>query len=122
MYRAVRRAAPLPLALPVPVKSSNTMIAPGVFGIFRPVLVMPEGIADRLPPAQLDAIIAHELCHVRHRDNLAAAIHMFVEAIFWFHPLVWWLGARIVEERERACVEEVLQLGDEARRFMPRAS
>jgi len=86
---------------------------PGVFGIFRPVLVLPAGIADRLTPVQLEAILAHELCHVRHRDNLASTMHMFVEAIFWFHPLVWWLGARLVEERERACDEEVLRLGSE---------
>ena len=50
---------------------------------------------------------------MRRRDNLAAAIHMLVEAIFWFHPLVWWLGARLVEERERACDEEVLKSGRE---------
>ena len=58
-------------------------------------------------------MLAHELCHVRRRDNLTAAIHMIVEAIFWFHPLVWWIGARLVEERERACDEEVLSLGNE---------
>ena len=58
---------------------------------------------------QLEAVIAHELCHVRHRDNLIAAIHMFVETVFWFHPLVWWIGKRMVEERERACDEEVLR-------------
>jgi len=52
------------------------------------------------------------VCHVRRRDNLATAIHMAVEAAFWFHPLVWWLGARLMEERERACDEEVL-LGSE---------
>jgi TonB family protein len=40
-------------------------------------------------------------------------MHMVVEAIFWFHPVVWWLGARLVEERERACDEEVLRLGNE---------
>ena len=57
----------------------------------------------------LAAILAHEVEHVRRRDSLAAAIHMAVEVIFWFHPLVWWLGARLVEERERACNEEVLQ-------------
>jgi len=62
-------------------------------------------------PDQLDALVAHELCHVRSRDNLAAAVHMLVEAIFWFHPLVWWIGRRLVDERERACDEEVLLLG-----------
>jgi uncharacterized protein (TIGR03435 family) len=61
----------------------------------------------------LEAILAHELCHARRRDNLAAVIHMAVEAIFWFHPLVWWLGARLVEERERACDEDVVRLGGE---------
>ena len=86
---------------------------PGVFGVFRPVLLLPEGIFERLTPAQLEAVIAHELCHVRHRDNLIAAIHMFVETLFWFHPLVWWIGKRMVEERERACDEEVLRLGSE---------
>jgi TonB family protein len=60
----------------------------------------------------VEAILAHEVQHVRRRDNLAAAMHMFVEAIFWFHPLVWWLGARLVEERERACDEAVLRLGN----------
>ena len=59
----------------------------------------------------LEAILAHELAHVRRRDNLAAALHMLVETIFWFHPLVWWLGARLVEEREHACDEDVLALG-----------
>ncbi|MGC9945957.1 MAG: M56 and DUF3738 domain-containing protein [Bryobacteraceae bacterium] len=110
---AVREAAPLAIAADVPVLSSPAMLEPGVFGIVRPVLLLPEGIAERLAPAQLDAIMAHELCHVRRRDNLAAALHMAVEAIFWFHPLVWWLGARLVEERERACDEEVLRLGSQ---------
>ena len=90
---------------------SRASLEPGIFGISRPVLVWPEGISEHLEDAHLEAILAHELWHVRRRDNLAAAIHMFVEAMFWFHPLVWWLGARLVEERERACDEEVLESG-----------
>ena len=112
---AVRAGSPLDLDMvleaDVPLLCTPAMLEPGVFGIFRPVLLLPKGIADRLAPAHLEAILAHELCHVRRRDNLAAAIHMAVEAIFWFHPLVWWLGARLVEEREHACDEEVLRLG-----------
>ena len=84
-------------------------VEPGVFGIVRPVLVMPRGIAERLSAEQLDAIVAHELCHLERRDNLTAALHMLVEALFWFHPAVWWLGARLIEERERACDEAVLE-------------
>jgi bla regulator protein BlaR1 len=52
------------------------------------------------------------MCHVRRCDNLATAIHMIVEAVFWFHPLVWWLGARLIDERERACDEAVLRTCD----------
>jgi bla regulator protein BlaR1 len=95
-----------------PVTSSHA-IEPGVFGIVAPVLIWPAGIDARLSAAQIEAILAHEVAHVRRRDNLAAAIHMTVEAIFWFHPLVWWIGARLVDERERACDEEVVGRGTE---------
>ncbi len=109
---ALRRLArPSNLEFPVPVMSAPGRVEPGIIGIFRPVLLLPEGIGERLSPAQLDAILAHELCHVCRKDNLTAAIHMIVQATFWFHPLVWWLGARLVDERERACDEEVLRLG-----------
>ena len=92
---------------------SPASLEPGILGIARPALVWPEGISDRLEDAHLEAILAHEVWHVRRHDNLAAMVHMLVEAIFWFHPLVWWLGNRLVEERERACDEEVLQSGSE---------
>ena len=105
----LQRATPSPVPAPIPVMTAPGVLEPGVFGILRPVLLLPEGITGRLTPQELQAIVAHELCHVRRRDNLAAALHMLVEAIFWFHPLVWWLGARLVEERERACDEEVLR-------------
>jgi bla regulator protein BlaR1 len=97
----------------IEIRLSRTSIEPGIFGIVQPVLMWPEGISRHLDDAQLDAILTHEVQHVRRHDNLAAAIHMVVEAIFWFHPLVWWLGARLVEERERACDEDVLELGSE---------
>lgn len=66
---------------------------------------------------QVEAILAHELCHVRRRDNLAVALQMVVEALFWFHPLVWWLEQRLVDERERACDEEVIRLGSEPQSY-----
>ncbi len=73
-----------------------------------------KGWPEHLSQAEWEAVLAHELCHVRRRDNVAAALHMAVEAVFWFHPLVWWMGSRLVAERERACDEEVLRLGSEA--------
>jgi bla regulator protein BlaR1 len=98
---------------PLQLIMAPSAFEPGIVGIVHPVLLLPAGIADRLSDAQLEAIIRHELCHVRRRDNLAAALHMLVEALFWFHPLVWWMGARLLDERERACDEEVLALGSE---------
>src|SRR5258708_3160672 len=104
-------AVPTRLEIPVPVMSAPDIIEPGIYGVLRPVLLLPEGIAEQLNQAQLDSILAHEFCHVRRKDNLTAAIHMAAQAIFWFHPLTWWIGSRLVDERERACDEEVLRLG-----------
>jgi bla regulator protein BlaR1 len=111
--RALRAAEPLPLHAGLPVMSSPGQFEPGVFGILRPVLLLPHGITDHLTAAELAAVVAHESCHVRRRDNLAAAFHMCVEAVFWFHPLVWWIGKQLLTERERACDEEVVRLGSE---------
>lgn len=109
---ALRAASPLPIEGPVPILASPARLEPGVFGILRPVLLLPEGLGERLAPAQLRSILAHEFCHVRRRDNLTAALHMLVETVFWFHPLVWWIGSRLVEERENCCDEEVLSSGN----------
>jgi len=114
---AWRAASPLPLNLPIPVRSSSSRLEPGVFGVFRPFLLLPDGLSEYLTPEQFEAIVAHELCHVRRRDNLSSAIHMVVEALFWFHPVVWWIQARLVEERERACDEEVLRMGNDPRDY-----
>jgi len=121
-WRRIRAAAraglPVQLGIPIRAISSATVLEPGVCGIFRPILLLPNGIFDRLTPSQLKGVIAHELSHVRHWDNLIATIHMFVETVFWFHPLVWWIGKRMVAERERACDEEVLELGYEPRIYV----
>jgi bla regulator protein blaR1 len=111
MRASVLSASPLELPIGLPARTSPSFGEPAVFGILQPILLMPDGIVDCLTARELEAIVAHEVCHVRRRDNLVAAIHMAVEAVFWFHPLVWWLGARLVEERERACDEEVLRSG-----------
>jgi bla regulator protein BlaR1 len=100
---------------PVALVSSQSCLEPGVFGIAKPVLLWPQTISAHLDDRQVEAIIAHEVLHVRHRDNLVAAFHMFVEAVFWFHPVVWWVGARLIDERERACDEDVIRLGSEPR-------
>jgi len=112
--RAALRAG-TPIELPIPVRALITpgTEEPGIVGFLRPVLVLPAQLLEHLSPRQLSAILTHEMCHVRRRDNLFAAVHMAVEAIFWFHPLVWWIGSRLVEERELSCDEEVLRMGYE---------
>jgi len=94
---------------PIPLLLSSRAMEPGIFGLIRPVLLWPEGISERLTDAQIEAIAAHEVEHVRRRDNLTSLIHMLVEALFWFHPAVRWMGLRLMEERERACDEKVLE-------------
>jgi bla regulator protein blaR1 len=105
------------VARSVPVLVSAELMEPGIFGIFRPVLLLPEGILERLTAEQMRAVIAHEMEHVRRRDNLTYALHMVVEALFWFYPPVWWIGARLIDERERACDEAVVEAGGQAEAY-----
>jgi TonB family protein len=92
-------------------------IEPGVLGAFHPKLLWPHGLSDRLSDAELESLLAHEACHVSRRDNLTALIQVVVETVFWFHPIVWWVGSQLVSERERACDEEVLQMGADNRSY-----
>jgi beta-lactamase regulating signal transducer with metallopeptidase domain len=112
---AVRDSVPLSIPSAVEIRSAPGLLEPGVIGLWRQTLLLPEGIMERLTPSEMQAVLAHELCHVRRRDNLLASIHMVVEMLFWFHPLVWWIGARLLDERERACDESVLSLGNQPR-------
>ena len=118
-WRNIRRVVAASTALNIPgvvvpenvrLRSAGSLLEPGVVGFWRPVVLLPSGIEQHLSPSQLEAVVTHELSHVKYRDNLAAAFHMLVEAIFWFHPLVWWVGAQLIRERERACDEEVLRV------------
>jgi bla regulator protein BlaR1 len=119
--RFLRESAPYALSAPhavrgLEVRVSTELLEPALVGILRPALLLPRGIAD-FTQAQLAAVLEHELAHWRRRDNLTAATHMLVEAVFWFHPLVWWIGARLVEERERACDEAVVRAGHDGRTY-----
>ena len=95
----------------IPLLMSQKLMEPGMFGIFQPVLIWPERLSERLDDEHIEAILAHELVHAQRKDNLAATLHMVVEAAFWFYPLVWWMERRMVEERERACDEAVVEMG-----------
>ena len=84
-------------------------IEPGVLGLWRQSIVIPEGMEAGLSQAQLQAVLTHEWNHVQRRDNLTAALQMTAEAIFWFYPVVWMVGRKLIEERELACDRAVLE-------------
>jgi bla regulator protein blaR1 len=109
----VANSVPHELHAGVAVHHSNAILEPCVVGVREPVLLLPVNLATTLSQQQLDAVIAHELWHVRRRDNLTASIHQGIVALFWFHPLVWWIGARLLATREHACDEGALAEGTE---------
>lgn len=108
--RISRAARPAPGSLP-DACVTNADIEPAVARVINPVVLLPSALLGRLSPSQLDAVMAHERAHIARRDNLKAHLHSLVEALFWFHPLVWFIGRQLMEERERACDEAVLDRG-----------
>jgi len=110
---AARTAQPAGVFQGIPVLSSQTMrdqrIEPGLFGLWRQVILLPAGMDTRLTAAQFQAVLVHEWNHAQRRDNLTAALQMLLEAIFWFYPVVWMVGRRLMEERELACDQAVLE-------------
>jgi len=96
------------MSKPIPIVVTQRAVEPGIFGVFHQRLLWPAGLSEHLDEKQIRAIVAHELEHVRRRDNLVSAVHSAVEALFWFHPAVYWMRAKMNDERERACDESVL--------------
>jgi beta-lactamase regulating signal transducer with metallopeptidase domain len=110
VYLLSRAARPAPGASPETFITDED-IEPSVARVFHPVVLLPAALLGRLSPAQLDAVLAHEHEHIARRDNLKALLHQIVEILFWFHPLVWFIGRKQRDERERACDEAVLARG-----------
>jgi TonB family protein len=82
---------------------SSALDVPAVVGWLRPMLVVPASVFAGLAPAQLDAILAHELAHVRRHDFLVNLGQTVVETLLFYHPGVWWISSRIRIERELCC-------------------
>jgi uncharacterized protein (TIGR03435 family) len=108
---AIERRENLSRATRVVVSAGS--LEPGIVGFFLQTLVWPAGLEKHLSLEQINAILAHEVVHVRRRDNLTALVHLVAQAAFWFHPMLWWIGARLVDERERACDEAVIRGGSD---------
>lgn len=116
-WNALTRACRMSRTTDIGLLRSESSTEPGLFGVFRPALIWPAGLSERLGDDELDAILRHEVCHAVRRDNLSALIQTVVETLFWFHPAVWWVGSQLVRERERACDEEVLRMGTNGRTY-----
>lgn len=100
------------IARPPAVVESDHMKVPFVWGLFRPRLVLPSGAAD-WPAERVEAVVRHELAHVKRRDLLLQFLAQVACCLYWINPLVWILERRLFIERERACDD--LAIGREAK-------
>ncbi|MFM2091719.1 MAG: hypothetical protein RLZZ127_2208 [Planctomycetota bacterium] len=125
-WRRLRRSAiPLPGALlqavagcaarvgiPVPRTGLVRGIpSPVVLGLWRPVLLWPAAMASGWTPAQVEALILHELHHIRRRDAWIEPVVAAVEGLLFFHPAVWWLAREVRESREACCDQDAVAQG-----------
>ena len=76
---------------------------PGVVGFLKPVVLVPAAMLSSMPPAQLEAILAHELAHVKRHDFLVNLIQTVIEIVLFYHPAVWWVSKQIRVQREFCC-------------------
>ncbi|MBD5778845.1 hypothetical protein IEN85_05030 [Pelagicoccus sp. NFK12] len=89
--------------------SQDSLLAAGVFGIFRPIVIIPATLNQALSVAEREAFLRHEFQHVYKRDTLWLFVQTFIRNLFWMHPLVWWLDRQISAEREILRDEEVIR-------------
>lgn len=99
----------LGIARQVSLRISDRIPGPLTMGIFRSLIILPASALLALSPEQLEAVLAHELAHVRRADYLWNLIQTMVETLFFFHPAVWWLGRRLRQERELCCDDVAVQ-------------
>jgi bla regulator protein blaR1 len=96
--------------------TSDAVRVPAAIGYVRPIVVFPSWALAEIPPAELNAILLHELAHLRRYDDWTNLAQKIVKAVFFFHPAVWFIESRLTLEREMACDDAVL-----AANFSPRA-
>jgi len=101
--RALQLMDRMRISQPVRVLQSTLAELPIVVGWLRPVVLLPASLLTGLSPKQLEAILAHELAHVRRHDYLVNLLQTAAETLLFYHPAVWWLSRRIRIEREHCC-------------------
>ena len=101
--RLNRLGASVRLSRPVSLLESALAEVPVVIGHVRPVILMPVGILAGLPAGQIEAILLHELAHIRRHDYLVNMFQTAVDGLFFYHPAVWWISGVMRAERENCC-------------------
>ena len=105
----VRLRERLGITSPVSLRISEHVQGPLAMGIVRSLIILPASAVMALSPQQLEAVLAHELEHVRRADYFWNLIQTTVETLFFFHPAVWWLGSRLRRQRELCCDDAAVQ-------------
>ncbi len=103
------------LAVSARLQLSARASGPMVVGVLKPVVLWPVGLLAGLSMADVEAILAHELAHVRRHDYLLNVLQSVVEVLYFFHPALWWLSARVREEREHCCDDVAVEIIGDAR-------
>ena len=83
--------------------ATDRVDSPAVVGWLRPVILAPVGVLCGLPPEQVEALLAHELAHIRRHDYLVNVLQGIAESLLFYHPAVWWISSQIRAEREHCC-------------------
>ena len=107
MHRAAQQ---LGLNRTVRVFRSTLAQVPIVVGYIKPVILLPTTLVTGMPTSQLEAILAHELAHIRRHDFVINMLQTLIETLFFYHPAVWWLSRRIRVEREHCCDDLVVKV------------
>ena len=89
---------------------ADALPGPVAFGFFRPTIIIPLSLATRTPPELLEAVLAHELAHIRRHDYVINLGQLLIETLFFFNPAVWWINHQIRTEREACCDAEAVRL------------
>lgn len=98
--------------------NSSRVSVPTVVGWVRPIVLFPLSYASRLPAQQIEALMAHELAHIKRHDYLVNVLQNAVEAILFYHPVIWWISKVITHERECCSDEIALQLVSDKRLYI----
>ena len=107
LRRLLRAATPLPSA-DIPIYSSPDIASPMAAGVLSPAILLPAVLEPRLTEAERRHMILHETAHIRRRDPGTNLAQRLAEALFFFHPAVWWIGRQLRFEREIACDDWVV--------------